>query len=246
MSTQVDECVKGGTSIEKNDFSPVYLQIKQDLKDKILAGVYEEDAKLPSENELVKTYNVTRTTVQRALAILVNDGLIEKVHGKGSYVRLKTVRENIWNFSGFSKFARQSNQVAVTKVIKHDVFQKDSKKYLKLVRLRGIKKQHRAQWMTLDTSVLSLVDYPKLDKIDFSQVSLYETLETSYQVVPHNAQLTIEAIISDKQLNHYFELQTSIPLLQAKGNVFAEKGQIIEWVEVVYSPQAKFNFVTNI
>lgn len=244
LSTRVDK--SEGITIEKNHFLPLYKQIKDDIKTEILSGQYQEGEKLPSENELVKTYDVTRTTIQRALDILVHDGLIEKIHGKGSFVRLKEVRENIWNFSGFSQFVKQTNQTAITKVITHDVFKENGINYLKLVRLRGIKKLNKIQWITLDSSVLSLKDFPGLEKIDFTEISLYETLEKKYQTIPHNARLNIEAIHSDETLKNFFELTSLTPLLNAKGDVVDLNGNIVEHVDVVYSPDAKFNFIANI
>jgi GntR family transcriptional regulator, arabinose operon transcriptional repressor len=64
-----------------------YQQILENLKDRIISGSYEPGTRLPSESELVKTFGVSRITVNRALRELQFTGLIERRAGSGSYVR---------------------------------------------------------------------------------------------------------------------------------------------------------------
>lgn len=232
--------------VDRESFTPIYLQIEEDIRSQILSGKYREGDRLPSESELIKTYGVTRTTVQRALSGLVNEGMIERIHGKGSFVRLRAVRENIWNFSGFSTYAKKTNQIPITKVIEHEVYQEQSGKYLKLVRLRGFHKHNKNQWITLDTSILSLDIFPGLDKYDFSTLSLYETLKNEYKTEPDHARLSVKAMLANEQLMDIFELTTPMPLLNVQGNVMDQQGRTVEQVNVVYSKDADFNFVINI
>jgi GntR family transcriptional regulator of arabinose operon len=65
---------------------PKYRQIIDSLKDAILAGRYESGERLPSEAELVKTFDTSRITVSRALRELQLGGMIERRVGSGSYV----------------------------------------------------------------------------------------------------------------------------------------------------------------
>lgn len=64
-------------------YVPIYNQFYKDIMD----GVYPVGSKLPSENELREIYGVSRNTLRQALAILYQDGFIEKFQGKGSYIR---------------------------------------------------------------------------------------------------------------------------------------------------------------
>ena len=66
---------------------PLYIQIYHALKRKVWQGEYVAGDRLPSERELGLHYSVERATVRRALSLLVNDGLVEKVPGYGTRVR---------------------------------------------------------------------------------------------------------------------------------------------------------------
>ncbi|KAA1039468.1 trehalose operon repressor [Macrococcus equipercicus] len=63
-----------------------YRIIYQELSGKIVNGEYKQHEQLPSENLLVKQYNVSRETVRKALSLLQTNGFIQKLKGKGSVV----------------------------------------------------------------------------------------------------------------------------------------------------------------
>lgn len=64
-----------------------YIYILNDMRDKILKGVYPANAKIPPEKMLCEEYDVSKMTVKQALDILVNEGLIIKRRGSGSFVK---------------------------------------------------------------------------------------------------------------------------------------------------------------
>ena len=65
-----------------NKFKEIFL----DLEQKILSNEYPPHSLLPSENQLIKMYSVSRETVRKALNLLKNAGYIQKKQGKGSIV----------------------------------------------------------------------------------------------------------------------------------------------------------------
>ena len=71
----------------------LYLNIKNYLLEQIELNADKENFKLPSENQLVLKFNASRTSVRNALNLLVKNGLVYKVQGKGSYVNGSAVRE---------------------------------------------------------------------------------------------------------------------------------------------------------
>ncbi|MDC7280331.1 GntR family transcriptional regulator [Butyrivibrio fibrisolvens] len=69
---------------------PKYIILKEKINEDILSEVYPLDSKLPTEVELAKKYNVSRSTVRQALELLVNDGIISKRWGSGNTVISKS------------------------------------------------------------------------------------------------------------------------------------------------------------
>lgn len=72
--------------LEKKSQSPLYQQLMARLKNDILAGVYPSGARIPSEQLLCETYGVSRVTVRKAMLDLVQEGLLVRRQGKGTFV----------------------------------------------------------------------------------------------------------------------------------------------------------------
>lgn len=67
---------------------PTYVQIYEDFYAKIVSGKYREGDKLPTEQEICRTYYVSRITVKNALQKLVEKGLVSRIAGKGTFVSM--------------------------------------------------------------------------------------------------------------------------------------------------------------
>jgi|GEM_PF-2463782 len=78
--------------LKRNSAIPLYLQLARFLRKEIQAGKIPSLSSLPPERDLAKIYGVDRRTVRNALSILQKEGLIERVQGKGTFVRERTNR----------------------------------------------------------------------------------------------------------------------------------------------------------
>ena len=64
--------------LNQNSTIPLYEQVKEAIKLKIEQKEWKENTRVPSETELMKIYEVSRVTVRNALALLVDEGYLEK------------------------------------------------------------------------------------------------------------------------------------------------------------------------
>lgn len=92
--------------INRNSSVPMYVQLADTLREQIVSGKIKPGDKLPSETEMIKQYNLGRLTIRDALSILVNEGLLEKHHGKGTFCKTnftpkKTRVDLLLNLSDF-------------------------------------------------------------------------------------------------------------------------------------------------
>lgn len=72
--------------LQRNRSEPLYLQIANYLRGQIANGTFVPSAALPSEAELTALLEVSRPTVRQALSLLMEEGLIERVPGRGTFV----------------------------------------------------------------------------------------------------------------------------------------------------------------
>ena len=65
----------------------VYKKIADEIYVEIMNGKYSESKKLPTEEELIAKYKVSRTTIRKSIGILVNKGYVYQVQGSGIFIR---------------------------------------------------------------------------------------------------------------------------------------------------------------
>ncbi|MGI6019503.1 MAG: GntR family transcriptional regulator [Marvinbryantia sp.] len=71
------------SSIEK----PIFVQIAEQLEDSIFTGVYSEETKIPSTNEISSLLNINPHTVLKGMNLLVDEDIIYKKRGLGMFVK---------------------------------------------------------------------------------------------------------------------------------------------------------------
>lgn len=80
---------------------PLYFQIERDLSSRIAAGTLMPGSRIPTEEELIREYGVSRTTVRRAIQELERRGLIEIRRGRGTFVRGAKLAQELTALTGF-------------------------------------------------------------------------------------------------------------------------------------------------
>ncbi|MDB5084209.1 MAG: GntR family transcriptional regulator [Bacilli bacterium] len=91
------------TSLDSRLPLPLYYQLKEIFDDKIQSGVWPVGQMIPTENELIRMYKVSRTTVREAITALVNEGKLQKKQGKGTSVCQQKMEERLGRLTGFTE-----------------------------------------------------------------------------------------------------------------------------------------------
>jgi GntR family transcriptional regulator len=96
---------------------PLYVQIRDSLRRQILDGSYEVHARLPSENEMMNTFGVSRITNRQALRDLHNEGLVFSAQGKGTFVSKPKAVQNVQRLEGFGEAMAAQGYEASARVL---------------------------------------------------------------------------------------------------------------------------------
>ncbi len=84
---------------------PIYAYIKRELKNQIESGELPVGARVPSELELARQYEVSRNPTRQALRDLEMEGYITRTPGRGSFVAPPAQRQKLLLVSGWKAFA---------------------------------------------------------------------------------------------------------------------------------------------
>lgn len=105
-------------NVRETTANPLYDELATTLRENILTGVYPPGSKIPSESELMEDTGLSRSTVRRALDVLVEEGLLTKERGRGAFVTgAPVVDARRTAFTSFAaEMARQGHEVATRTV----------------------------------------------------------------------------------------------------------------------------------
>src|SRR5512132_2870441 len=86
-----------------NTFIPLYHQLKLHIESQIRSGIWQPGDLVPSESVLGEQFHISRTTVRQALGELVNQGLLTRIQGKGTFVAHPRIRQRLTRLTGFTE-----------------------------------------------------------------------------------------------------------------------------------------------
>lgn len=88
--------------LEAHDALPLYMQLQRVLRSAIENHVLSPDAAIPPERDLAEAYGISRITVRKALGGLVEEGLLSRHRGAGTFVASR-VEKSFSKLSSFSE-----------------------------------------------------------------------------------------------------------------------------------------------
>ena len=205
----------------KIDYTPPkYVIIKHAIMDRLERGEYEENEAIPSENQLMKEFDVSRITVRRALEELVRDGVLYRLQGKGTFVSGAVKQQNLFSLTSCTEDVIRLGMKPTRKVLFAEVVQADKRRreVLDLTPIDRIFTMARVYYadgnpINQTTVYVPYRYFPGIERYDFSQESLYGIMEREYGVEITRAQREIEAVTADDKLCDYLEVHAGVPLL---------------------------------
>lgn len=100
--------------IDKKSPLPLYHQIKQDIKAMIIAKKYAVGTAIPSEVELIKKYGVSRITVRLAIEELDKEGYVQKIQGKGTFVKRHKITQQLNTITSWTETMKAQGKNPIT------------------------------------------------------------------------------------------------------------------------------------
>jgi len=113
--------------LNKESTVPLFEQVKEDIASKIKSGLYQAGTKIPTEQDLIHEYQVSRITIRRAIDDLCKLGLLIKRQGKGTFVQEKRIFRKIEHNTSFSDSCRANGMTPSALVKKKEILTPGSK-----------------------------------------------------------------------------------------------------------------------
>jgi GntR family transcriptional regulator len=182
---------------------PKYIQLSKILKEKISSGEYHADQPIPTEKDLCSQYQVSRITVRQAINTLVQENLLYREQGRGTYIQPQKLKRDITRIYSFTNdmlnlglkpgsiLIEQKIVDAEPAIVERLKLPAKDTKVLSLIRLRLANDIP----VIYETTLIPRYLCPGLIKEDLVKGSLYQILAEKYKLVPRHAEESYEAIV---------------------------------------------------
>ena len=212
---------------------PKHVQLRDALAE-LAATELSPDAAIPSERDLMATYGVSRDTVRKAIDALVADGLLTRVHGRGTFVARPRLESRL-HLASFSQDMRRRGLTPSTRLLAVELDQPPADVATAL-QLDGDAKAWQVdrvrladgQPIALENGWYPQAALPGLDKHDLGG-SLYELFADVFGLTIDSAEQTLWGESADDVVAARLDAPLHTPLLVFR-RVASAAGRPIEYV----------------
>lgn len=218
-----------------------YILVEEYIKDLISDGKLKNGDQLETEFQLAEKFNVSRLTVNKAISRLATEGIIERIPGKGSFVKQAMFFADYKTVGSFSRYMATQNRVADSKLIEYKIY--DSKdipmiaNYLELDNDEKIQYFVRVRFadhvpIAIITSYIPAKLVPSFD-VSVLSGSLYDFYD-QLNLPRVKTKSKITAINSDEYLSNNLGIENNTALLKHDHITYTTNNVPLEYCIAIY------------
>ena len=236
--------------LEPIAFSPVplYTQVRETLRERILDGTYAPHAQLPSESEMVALFKVSRITVRQALSDLQRENLIFKIPGKGTFVAKPKAFQQLGQLEGFAESMGRMGYEIRNQVTSHKTVPASPRVAQRLglaegtpvAQIKRVRHLNRAP-VSYEVTYLPHAIGERLRQADLAGRDIFLILENDYGTALDHADLSIDAVAADASTAALLGVAPGSPLLRMDRLTHTDDGRPLDY-EQLYCRSDNFQY----
>jgi len=237
--------------LQRSSSTPLYRQLDSIMRNKVTSGEWKPHEIIPSENELARLYGLSRMTARLVVSQLAREGLLYRVHGKGTFVAEKKITAHSLSYVGIREQMEEMGYQTMTRILqikrgpatekiaeRFNLDQADD--FCMIERLRLLEGDPFSLHYTYIPSSLC----PGLEKHDMTGRQLCDILREDYGLVRRHVVETLESIAATKYESDLLEVKKDFHLLMLKNFISDENGRPFEFSKILFrGDKIKLRFV---
>lgn len=227
--------------IKRENPKPLYIQLEELIRNSIESGEWKPHTAIPSESEMNRLYGVSRMTIRSACSQLVQDGVLYRVPGKGTFVAEPKIMTESLAYMGFREQLERMGYEITTELL--NVVEKEAShgiakrlqchqgdSILEIERLRFIK----GEPISLHYSRIPYELCKNLSEGSLEEEQLCVLLEKEYDLKPSRIIETLESVTASEKESHLFNVEQGYPLLVLEDILYDKEDKPFEYSKVVF------------
>ena len=221
-------------AIEFGSGVPIYQQLAQTIKEQIAAGIYKPGDAIPPEEELCRLYDISRVTVRKAVTLLVEEGLVIRRQGLGTFVTKSRFVESTHAHGSFTLSCLQNNVNPATKIVscRELVPTEEIAEGLNLKAGETVICIKRVRYAD-DIPVMFETDYLPADRhrylleIDMENRSLLDTIKQNSGLFSSGYEDVVDIRYAEKEHAEWLKCKKAAPLLGVYQMVYHRNNEVL-------------------
>jgi GntR family transcriptional regulator len=233
------------------NFQPLYKQVYDVLRSRLVQGHWKASEALPSEYALAEELGVSQGTVRKALNQMVAENMLERRQGKGTYVAEHTQESSLFRFFRFresegediipdTKVLSSSKRAASIEEQEHLALQAGDM-VVEIKRLRYLKSEPTI----IENIIQPLTIFPDIDKESVIPNSLYGLYQEKYGITIVQVRDELHAVGLPDEYAEQLGLAAGTPVICVERASINIEGRVVEWSKAFCSTE-KFVYFSNL
>ncbi|SOB43688.1 GntR family transcriptional regulator [Weissella viridescens] len=220
--------------------APVYIKIHDEIREAIDAGRWRPGEKIPAERELAEQFDVSRMTLRQAIMLLVDEGVLDRRVGSGTFVAEPKVQEQLNGVRSFTDMMAAAGKVATSKTMSYHLSSASTseQKRLNLPDNAKVLRMERVRYGDGEPIAFEVASIPAelIKDLDREALtgSLYKTLYDKQDIRVTRAQQTVTAAAVTERVAELLDMRRGDPILVLRQITFDQNDQPFEYVRTQY------------
>lgn len=230
-------------AISVNKFSPIplYLQLKDSIINNIKNNVYKPGDKIPTEEEICQSCNISRSVIKQALSELVSEGYLVRYKSKGTFVKSNKNTGFFKEIISFNEEMQRQGYVPKTTILKSELFPcpNDIAEKLKInpdepvIHLERVR--YRNNEIVYCVSSYHLAKYlDGLQNEDLTDKSLYQTMEEKYGIQICRTNKTFYPMLCNQKYANILNISVGSPVQYVESWEYDQYDRLINYDISIY------------
>ena len=232
---------------------PLYLQVRDYIEERIDSVRWGPGTMIPREKDLCRELSVSRITVREAMRMLVHEGKLERVQGKGTFVSSRKLEQRLNKFFSFTRWAQANGIRAESRLLRVETVESGAPIATRLGISPGDRVTRIERLRLGDGEPLSLEEIwvsaslcPDLHLKDLARVPLNDILAQDYGIPPVRAIETIEPKVPDRNVKKLLHMHEEELCQMVEYTAYAQDSRIVFYNKELYrGDRIKFSIELN-
>ena len=238
--------------LDKDSMVPLYRQLARSVEKKIQDGSFPEGARIPSEQEWMRRFSLSRVTVRQAMEDLFQKNFIVRKQGLGTFVQKTVMTQDVDDLFGFYPALVSRGLNPKTRIFDYEFINTDLQVQKKLGLSPGEKVLRFCRQYHLEPSLFLVIQmhFPrdlgeKWNEKEAAKKNSFRLLQEKAGIPIQSSSLAIRASLASAKVSAWLKVQKGSPVLELQRVTYSNGKRPVEYA-VLFFPGEAYELRTQI